>query len=327
MLTYTYRYNRVIQWFKDHPISKESHPDSEYHHIVPRSCTGEDVEENRILLPTRWHYIVHCWLPAVYLEQGNQEYYEKMLFAWNRMQNYREDFRSGLQTIKEDSWLYQKLRDEYSKAIGKLTTVTQKGDKNSQYGKHWWKDPNDKTKSLSIKEGDPIPEGWVRGRWLLKVEGTIAIYNDETNKCRYIKLSSKDEIPEGWHLLDRIKDNVNYDIFNKEYIGKCRLCGAKKIRSIYHTNDRSDCLHKELCWHWQPVKKLIKYFGFDETAIGTERYYEEYKKAAINFFKMWNSLTISKLANIINWKNKSYAGLYSLHLALSKIFPDYVNLV
>lgn len=41
----------------------------------------------------------------------------------------------------------------------------QQGSKNSQYGKHWWKDPNDKTKSMSIKEGDSVPEGWVRGRW------------------------------------------------------------------------------------------------------------------------------------------------------------------
>ena len=41
----------------------------------------------------------------------------------------------------------------------------QQGKKNSQYGKHWWKDPNDKTKSMSIKEGDPVPKGWIKGRW------------------------------------------------------------------------------------------------------------------------------------------------------------------
>lgn len=41
----------------------------------------------------------------------------------------------------------------------------QQGSKNSQYGKHWWKDPNDKTKSMPIKEGDSIPEGWIKGRW------------------------------------------------------------------------------------------------------------------------------------------------------------------
>lgn len=163
MLTYTYRYNRVIQWFRDHPITKESHPDSEVHHIVPQSCGGEDVKENKVLLPTRWHYIVHCWLPTVYLEQGNQECYKKMLFAWNRMQNYREDFRSGLYTIKEDSWLYQKLRHEFCIVTAKMNAKN--GKENSQYRKHWWKDPNDKTKSLSIKEGDPVPEGWVPGHW------------------------------------------------------------------------------------------------------------------------------------------------------------------
>jgi len=40
-----------------------------------------------------------------------------------------------------------------------------KGSNNSNFGCHWWKDPNDKTKCLSIKEGDPVPEGWIRGKW------------------------------------------------------------------------------------------------------------------------------------------------------------------
>lgn len=39
------------------------------------------------------------------------------------------------------------------------------GKLNGNYGRHWWKDPNDKTKSKMIKEGDSVPEGWVRGHW------------------------------------------------------------------------------------------------------------------------------------------------------------------
>ncbi len=42
------------------------------------------------------------------------------------------------------------------------------GKDNHRFGCHWWKDPNNKTKSLSIKEGDPVPEGWIRGRWQQK---------------------------------------------------------------------------------------------------------------------------------------------------------------
>ena len=48
-------------------------------------------------------------------------------------------------------------------------SIANKGENNSNYNHHWWKDPNDKTKSLSIKEGDPIPEGWIRGRWISPV--------------------------------------------------------------------------------------------------------------------------------------------------------------
>ncbi len=55
--------------------------------------------------------------------------------------------------------------DESKRKIGEANSFNQRGSKNSNYGKHWWKDPNDKSKSMSIKEGDPVPEGWVRGRW------------------------------------------------------------------------------------------------------------------------------------------------------------------
>lgn len=39
------------------------------------------------------------------------------------------------------------------------------GKANGNFNHHWWKDPNDKTKFRSIKEGDPVPEGWIRGKW------------------------------------------------------------------------------------------------------------------------------------------------------------------
>lgn len=219
MLTYSYRYNRIIKWFKEHPINKFQ-KDTELHHIIPKSCGGLDIEENLILLPTRWHYIVHCWLPMVYLEAGMKKEYNSMLFAWNRMQNYRKDFRSSLGSIKEDSLLYQRLRNEYSILLSNTMPQKTTGVKNSQFGKHWWKDPNDKTKSLSIKEGDPIPEGWIRGKWQIisneglenircgckKHLGGFMITNGEINRW----LNKEDKIPDGFWKGMRIK--------NKSYI-------------------------------------------------------------------------------------------------------------
>lgn len=190
---YTRKYDRVVRWFKQHQLSKEVH--CEKHHILPRSLGGSDNDDNIVSLPVRWHYIVHCWLPAVCLERGDQESYEKMLFAWNRMQNYRKGHREALGTIKEDSLLYEKTREQYLKIIG--THTSKVGKQNSMFGKHWWKDPNDRTKCLCIKEGDPVPDGWIKGRWcstefLEKMKqnsfsrGRICITNRETRERKYI---------------------------------------------------------------------------------------------------------------------------------------------
>ena len=199
MLTYTYRYNRIIKWFKDHPISKEN-CQCEKHHIIPRSCGGLDIEENLVMLPLRWHYIVHCWLPMVYAEAGMQKEYNAMLYAWNRFQNYTKGFREGLKTIKEDSLLYQKLRQEYILLVSSTIGEKLEGKRNGRYNTHWWKDPNDKTKTLAIKEGDPIPEGWIRGRWIEsgqfenQFKGKIGI----TDGRHYVFVDSEKDIPQGW---------------------------------------------------------------------------------------------------------------------------------
>lgn len=209
MLTYTYRYNRVIKWFKDHPVSKET-CQCENHHIIPRSCGGLDIKENLVLLPLRWHYIVHCWLPMVYAEAGMQKEYNAMLFAWNRFQNCSKGFREGLQTIKEDSLLYQKLRQEYISLVS--STIGQKieGKRNGRYNTHWWKDPNDKTKTLAIKDGDPVPVGWVCGRWITNEQrlkckeassGRSWYYNPTTKETKHTKLSPEEEqhfLSNGW---------------------------------------------------------------------------------------------------------------------------------
>lgn len=215
-MTYTDRYNAIIYYFQRHPVDKTKIY-CECHHIRPKSCGGSNDKENLVNLPAAWHYRVHCYLPFVMLEQNNKIGYSSMLNAWRRMLNSEKE-KIDLLKINEESILYERLRKEFALNVGKQTTISQAGSKNSQYGKHWWKDPNDKTKSLSIKEGDPVPEGWVRGKWqtfsekgLKNIrEGTkknirhFMITNGEIN--RWIK---KDEpIPEGFWKGMRIKGKV-----------------------------------------------------------------------------------------------------------------------
>lgn len=219
-----------------------------------------------------------------------------MLFAWNRFQNYKKDFRKGLQTIKEDSLLYQKLRDEYLAMLKRIQPEKQRGKKNSHYNHHWWKNPNDKTKSLSIKEGDPVPKGWVRGKWQLQSENTHCIINNKTGKHKYIDKNLP--TPEGWHVFEkpikfkvrrishkqhkpqkekRVKKEKTVKIPKKYSIHitmskHCKWCGAEIIQK------KKTCKHPEICCHMRIIPKMIQYFGFDESSIGSERFYEEYNK-------------------------------------------------
>ena len=160
MKTYTYKYNRVIKWFKTHKLSDDIQ--CETHHIIPRSCGGDDSKENLVSLPLRWHYIVHCWLPAVYLEMGDQNGYEKMLFAWNRMLNGKYDYKTALNSIKETSVLYQNLRRAYSEVVSRFSKFRSRSE-NNMYGKIWI--VNYEThENRTIGKNDSIPEGFVVGR-------------------------------------------------------------------------------------------------------------------------------------------------------------------
>lgn len=53
--------------------------------------------------------------------------------------------------------------EKTKKKIGKANSIRQTGKGNSRYGTHWWMNP-ETGESRSIREGDPVPEGWIRGR-------------------------------------------------------------------------------------------------------------------------------------------------------------------
>lgn len=213
MITFTYRYNRTVKYFRY--LNLERGPNREAHHIIPRSCNGTNEQDNILIVPARWHYILHCWLPFVYLEQNNQEAYNKMLAAWHRMNNFKSEFRSDLKNLKIDSKLYEELRLRHSNYLKEVMPEKQAGSKNSNYGKHWWKDPNDRTKYKSFRDDEEIPEGWIRGRWfsdngLKNIKSSasfssverIWMYNPLNNEHKLIKRSDEEVLQQlfkdGW---------------------------------------------------------------------------------------------------------------------------------
>lgn len=276
MLTFTYRYNRIVKYFKYLNLEKGS--DKEVHHIIPRSCNGTNENENLLIVPTRWHYILHCWLPFVYLEQDNKDAYNKMLAAWHRMNNFKSDFRSDLKDLKIDSKLYEELRLRHSNYLKEVMPDRQGGSKNSNYGKHWWKDPNDRTKYKSFRDDEEIPEGWVRGRWQTLSEEGLSTINEANLKRRgkYIwiynpilniqKLVSPNEsLPEGWILGTRPNSS------------KCR----EKIKQCFQRkfDERKDKKYEEL----KPLYDEYMLNGFKSVK---EKF--DYKYSIVNLINQFN---------------------------------------
>ena len=207
-MTYTERYYSIIHYFQRHPVDKKKIY-CERHHIVPASCGGSDKKDNLVDLPAAWHYRVHCYLPFVMKEQNNEHGYRKMIHAWRRCLNSNKE-KIDLMRINQECLEYKILREADSKLHSIRSKKYRKenpinGDKNPMFNAHWWKDPNDKTKSMVIKEGDEIPNGWIRGHWnndskeirkrCAKTKGMISITDGKRNTL----INPTDKIPEGWH--------------------------------------------------------------------------------------------------------------------------------
>lgn len=80
---------------------------------------------------------------------------------WNeRVFKNRSNSKLGNQ-----NWINKTHNEETKKKIGEKNSLKQKGEKNSQFGKCW---VTNGLENKKIKKTDLIPEGWVKGRKLLK---------------------------------------------------------------------------------------------------------------------------------------------------------------
>lgn len=250
MLTYTYRYNRVIKWFKDHPVSKETQY-CELHHIKPRSCKGTNDKENLILLPGRWHYIVHCWLPYVMLEQGSYYGYRKMIRSWALM-NGMIKFKN---ILKEDSNTYADLRKRYSIEMSKQML------ENCHIKNSIW--INNGKKNQRISNTEIIPDGWQRGRLHYSrtnkdLLGKKWCHNPITKEMRFIMKDQK--LPEGF-VYGRI--NVNYNSEKLAVVkGKIRITNGLTDKYIEPDDDIPKGWRRGLKIKGRPKAKNISHKRF-----------------------------------------------------------------
>ena len=119
-------YFNLIRKRKKEIINNEYGQYCEKHHIIPRSLGGLDNKNNIVSLTAKEHYIAHLLLSKMF--KYNEEKEIKMKFALIMM-----TVTSTLNNKRFNSNKFEQLR----KNVGKLTSISQTGSKNSQFGKIW----------------------------------------------------------------------------------------------------------------------------------------------------------------------------------------------
>jgi hypothetical protein len=185
----------------------------ENHHIVPKSLSGTDSQENIVALTGREHFICHYLLVKIY--EGTPNFY-KLLNAF-LMMNGITKYQTG-RYKKISSRTFEYYREHFSKML----SLNQSGDNNSQYNKIWIYNPTLK-QNMKISSDEKFPEGWYKGRVMdwnkfeEKIRSKEQRLKEKENK-RKIKEESNRKIAE--HYFSLFKEG-NYssitDFSRKEF--------------------------------------------------------------------------------------------------------------
>lgn len=150
-------------------------------------------------------------------DKGSDERYKMLCALWRMKQcskNHKERY--------VNSRVYEQLRIEYAEAVSKHTSETQKGQNNSQFGKHWYTNRNT-GECKSFKEL-PTENFWIKGRNLFKNESSS---------------------------IEKHKNSRKYDV---------RLYEAKRLWNEFHAGSFSSI--RDFCRKTNRGLKLVMgYFG------------------------------------------------------------------
>lgn len=224
-MNYGLIYESLIKKRKELPFKGYS----EKHHIIPRSLGGTDKKNNIAKLSAREHFIAHMLLSKMYPKESIP--WIKMNMALFNM--YRTSYNQKRYTPSK--W-YSYCKEQLSKA----SKLSQKGLKNSQYGKIWIFNINLKQSKKILKNelNNYLKDGWEQGRrikWTnenkkalklkekqLKKESNIVLYTS------YYKLYNK----VGWDKFiqitgyDKSKPNLVQQF--KKYVKNFKAQNGKK---------------------------------------------------------------------------------------------------
>lgn len=140
--------------------SKEEPGKIETHHILPRSCGGTDAPENLVNLYAKEHFMAHYYLWKMH---ENDEFKYEMLNAFWMMcvMSSASNERSYQEYVKM-SEEYQEARIKLVKQLSETMPSKVSGNKNGQFGKHWYYNPLTNESHQYVDGQQPI--GWILGR-------------------------------------------------------------------------------------------------------------------------------------------------------------------
>lgn len=266
-----YRRQNVLQKSRSYPGKVECH------HIVPHSIGGLDIDENKILLLAKEHFMAHVYLWIIH---HNDEFHDKMTYALVNMCNgsissSRKDIRDFI-LMSED---YQKAKEE----LGKIASDRNKGENNPMSGKIWVK--NNATKEqMVISKDEDIPDNWELGRFYVETDktktqlekfktinkGKIKVYNKDTNELRYI--DEDVDVPNGFERRGRPSSEESKQKLkdfceeNRKKIKRRRILELRPMYEFYCKNG------------WKTFKEHFSYRYSQENFVQLcRRYLPEFK--------------------------------------------------
>ena len=155
-------YDELVQFRRLNPLNPKDYPPggTETHHVVPVSCGGEDVPENLVRLEAKEHFMAHVYLWAIHRDD---EFHVQMMNALLMMQvGTVRGTRSSIREFVLASEEYQKARKEFAAYMAQTISPKISGEKNGQFGKHWYYDP--KTLDAKLLCENDVPDGWIPGK-------------------------------------------------------------------------------------------------------------------------------------------------------------------
>jgi hypothetical protein len=171
---------------------------------------GSDNNKNRVLLTAREHYLCH-WLLVKRNEVGSVAR-KKMIKAWFLMAAIGDTNRP---TISKNT--YAKYKEEFSYAMSE----SQKGHKNSQYGKRWYTNRNTGECKRFKEKPD---ETWILGKnWF------------ESQKIYSLKTKKPGYTIKGFEFYkEKIKNNAKVnEVWTKQKWNEFHASSCESIHDFY----------------------------------------------------------------------------------------------